>query len=97
MADAAGGGGAAAAGANKEEEKGCMGKTTDALLSVLMFIFESIMWVFKQIYNLIVAIVACIEFIWYPIKERVTGCCSWCGKKKNRSNDPHLSTFDNEV
>ena len=88
---------APAAAGGKEEEKGCMGKTTDAILALFMFIFESVFFVVKQIYNLIMLIIACFEFLWYPIKERVKGCCRYCEKNKNRSNDPHLSTFDNEV
>ena len=95
MADA---GAAAAPGAKKEdEEKGCFGKLFDAISALFMFIFECVFFVVKKIYEFIMLIIYCIEFCWYPIKERVKGCCRWCEKSKNRSNDPHLSTFDNEV
>ena len=93
MADA----NAAAAAGPKEEEPGCLSKTMSAIGAFFFFIFECIMFIFKQIYNLIVAIVACFEFIWYPIKERIKGCCDWCHRGKNRSDDPHYSTFDREV
>ena len=87
---------AAGAGA-KEEEPGFLSKIGSAIGAFFFFIFECVMFVFKQIYNLIVLIVACFEFIWYPIKERIMGCCSWCHRSKSRSDDPHYSTFDREV
>mmetsp|Transcript_21543 Transcript_21543/g.26496 ORF Transcript_21543/g.26496 Transcript_21543/m.26496 type:complete len:92 (+) Transcript_21543:23-298(+) len=88
---------AAAPKGGKEEEKGCLGKAGDAIGAFFLFIFEMVFFVVKKIYELIVLIVACFEFMWYPIKERIKGCCRWCENSKNRSNDPHYSTFDNEV
>ena len=81
----------------KSEEKGCLGSIMDAISSFFMFIFEAVMFVFNKFYQLLVMILGCFEFFWYPIKERVRGCCRWCERSKNRSNDPSLSTFDNEV
>ena len=87
----------AKAAGGAEEEKGTCAKIGDglasvffAILDVLNIIFKSIYWVLRQLY-------LCLEFIWYPIKERCMGCCNWCGNKKNRSQDPHYSLFDNEV
>lgn len=35
-----------------EEEKGCCAKTWDGISAFFMLIFEGIMFIFKQIYNL---------------------------------------------
>ena len=94
----AGEGGAAAGGAaNKEEEPGMLSKIGSAIASFFMLIFEAVFFVVKKIYELICLIVAFFRFLWYPIKERCKGCCRWCEKRKNRSQDPNYSTFDNEV
>ena len=80
-----------------EEEKGCWDSTKEGLASIGAGIFWAIFYVCQFIKNIFVAICACLEFVWYPIKERVSACCSWCGNKTQRSQDPTYSTFANEV
>ena len=86
-----------AKGAAAEEEKGVCASIGDALKSVFFGILDVIATICKAIVFVFKSICSCLEFIWYPIKERCAACCRWCGNKKNRSNDPHYSLFDNEV
>lgn len=73
------------AAANAAEEKGCMASIMDAISVFFMAIFEAIFFIVKKLYELLMLIVACFEFIWYPIKERTKACCRWCDRKSNRS------------
>ena len=82
---------------SEEEERGFFGTIWDWIKALFMFIIQCIVWIFTGIYELLRAIFACFEFIWYPIKERVAACCNWCGNKNHRSRDPHFSTYDNEL
>ena len=79
------------------EEKGVCAKIGDGLAAVFFAILDFLNLIFKTVKFIFSSICSCLEFIWYPIKERCAACCRWCGNKKNRSNDPQYSLFDNEV
>ena len=85
-----------------EEEKegeggGFCSSLKDGIVAIFMAIFTVLEFIFNVIYYTIVYILSCLEFIWYPIKEKCGKCCRWCSNEKYRSQDPAFSTFDNEV
>ena len=81
----------------KDDEEGCMATTWDYIKKFFLGIFLVIEFIFKMIYNLFWYIGQCLQFIWYPIKEKCSRCCRYCSNKRNPSQDPAFSTFDNEI
>ena len=81
----------------EEEEKGCWDSFKEGVGNCFLGIAGAILWIIQMIINIFWGIGQCLEFIWYPIKENCAKCCRWCGNKRQRSNDPTYSTFDNEV
>lgn len=85
------------AGEDKDEEKGCLATTWGYIKSFFLGIALVIEFIIVQIYNIFWYLIKCLEFIWYPIKEKCSRCCKWCGDKRAPSQNPAFSTFDNEV
>ena len=84
-------------GNSEEEGKGFFATVWDGIKAFFFAIFKVFEFIFNVIYYTIYYILQCFEFIWYPIKENCRKCCNWCSSKQSRSQDPHFSTFDNEV
>ena len=82
---------------NEEEEKGFFATICDFFGMIFKGIFWVLYGIFMGIVYVIQSIGACLQFIWYPIKERCAVCCRWCRRRNVRSEDPTYSTFDNEV
>ena len=72
---------AAAPAGGEEEGKGVFATIKDAIVRLFMAIFYVLEFIFNVIYKTFWMIGQCLEFIWYPIKERCSKCCGWCGNK----------------
>ena len=87
----------ATAAGKGDEDKGCLAMIWDSIMWLFTGIFSLIAFVLNLIAQFFQYLAACFKFVWYPIKERISICCRWCGNRNRRSNDPTYSTFANEV